>query len=131
MGQMILSGGDTEKDLAFKKSEVTHIRLVLAWMRCQYMLDEDMQHGFADAAKFLVDVGEMTEEQARQQLARKVDEIRQVPKYVRHGVKMLTKMLREHDKRGDVVDAEVVECEPLALPSNVELTGACAPKVGD
>lgn len=126
MGKMVLNGGSTERDLEFKKSEVTHLRLVLAWMRCQYMLDEDMQHGFADAAKFLVDVGEMTEEQARQQLARKADEIRQVPKYVRHGVKMLTKMLREHEKRGNVVDAEVVsnrlECAPLALPPNVKVS---------
>lgn len=107
-GQLILSGGSTERDVVFKKSEVTHLRLILAWMRCEYMLDEDIQHGFSSSVKWMLENGHITEEQARTSLARKADEIRRVPLYVRQGVKMLTRMLREHEKRGDIVDSSCV-----------------------
>lgn len=122
MGKLVLNGGSAERNLEFKKSEVTHLRLVLAWMRCEYMLDEDMQNGFSESMKLCVDNGMVTEEKARTMLARKAGEIRYVPQYVHHGVKMLTKMLREHDKLGDMVDGEVIgnrlERKPLALPPN-------------
>jgi len=113
MGKLVLSGGSTEKDLEFKRSEVNHMRLVLAWLRCEYMLDEDMQRGYASTAKELFDAGFTTEEEATTMLARKAEEIRHVPKYVRHGVKMLTKMLRDHDRLADAMDGEIIgdKCE--------------------
>ena len=116
MSKLILSGGDVEKDLAFKKSEVTHMRLVLAWLRCEYMLDEDMQKGFVSAAKCLVDAGATTQAEADAMLVRKAEEITHVPHYVRHGVKMLTRMLREHDKQAGVVDGEVISEPRLPAP---------------
>jgi len=115
MSQLILSGGSTEKDLQVKKSEVNHLRLLLAWMRCEYMLDEHMQAGYAEGAKMLLDAGCITEDQARTHLARQADEIRRVPLYVRQGVKMLTRMIHEHEKCGDVVDGEVLK-NRLAKP---------------
>ena len=117
MGKLILHGGNIEKDLELKNSEVTHMRLVLAWMRCEYMLDEDMQAGYVSAAKELVEHGFTSEEEARTMLARKAEEIRHIPKYVRHGVKMLTKMLREHEKRSGVVDGEVIKQDRLPSPN--------------
>lgn len=120
-GKLILSGGSTEKDLEFRKSEVNHLRLMLAWMRCEYMLDEDSQSGFADAARMCVEHGITTEDDARKLLARKAEEIRHVPQYVRQAHKMLSKMLRAHEKRGDVVDVEAatnrLTQEPAKLPA--------------
>lgn len=120
-GKLILSGGSTEKDLEFRKSEVNHLRLMLAWMRCEYMLDEDSQAGFADAARMCVEHGLTSEDEARKLLARKAEEIRHVPQYVRQAHKMLSKMLREHEKRGDVVDVEAatnrLTQEPAKLPA--------------
>jgi hypothetical protein len=104
MSHLTLKGGDAEKDLQFKKSEITHLRLLLAWMRCEYMLDENSQAGYAQGAKELVDHGYISEEKAKTMLTQKADEIKKVPKYIRQSVKMLTKMLAEHDKKGDIVD---------------------------
>ena len=107
-GQLILSGGDTEKDLQFKKSEVNHMRLLLGWMRCEYMLDEHMQAGYIKGAKSMVDIGAITEDQGMHHLAKQADEIRRVPLYVRQAVKMLSNMINEHDKNGNTVDGEVI-----------------------
>ena len=109
MSNLILSGGDTEKDLQFKRSEVNHLRLLLGWMRCEYMLDEDMQRGYADGTKWSVDNGHISQERGEQSLTKKANEIKRVPLYVRQGVKMLTKMLREHEKLGDTFDGEVMK----------------------
>ena len=109
MSKLILSGGTTDKDLYMKNSEVTHMRLVIGWLRCEYMLDEHMQAGYAQGTKQCVDGGYITEDQGREHLARQEEKIKHVPKYVRHGVKMLTKMLHEHEKRSGVIDAEVIK----------------------
>jgi len=93
--------------LQFTETEVKHLRLVLGWMRVEYCLDEDMQRGSLQAIKSLMDAGVMSQEDADHAVARRADQIKQVPKYVRHGIKMLTKSVREHDGvKGDVVDAE-------------------------
>lgn len=103
-----LSGGDIEHDLEFRKSEVEHLRRLLAWMRTEYMLDESSQKGFVHGAQQLL-AGGLADEASVRAVAQEADaRIQQVPQYVRQGVKMLTKMLAEHDKRGDTVDAEVV-----------------------
>lgn len=115
---MKLNGGDAENDLEFKRSEVNHLRLVLAWMRTEYMLDEDVQKGFAESAVKMVELGFSTEEKSKKILADQAAKIRHVPNYVRQGVKMLTKMLREHEKRGDVTDGEVMK-NRLDSPSGV------------
>lgn len=107
-GKLMLSGGDTEKDLEFRKSEVEHLRRLLAWMRTEYMLDEHMQAGYVEGLRSSLEKGFATDEQAKEIALQADARIKQVPQYVQQGIKMLTKMLREHDKRGDTVDAEVV-----------------------
>ena len=115
MPQMILHG-EHEKDIQVKKSEVNHLRLLLAWMRCEYMLDEDMQKGYAKGATEMVRLGFSTEESAREILVSKAAEIRHVPIYVRQAVKMLTAMIREHDKAGDTVDAQRIPNRLESMP---------------
>ena len=86
-------------------AEVKHLRQTLAWMRCEYMLDEDMQRGALSAVKTLMDSGDISRADAERAVAERADQIKQVPKYVRQAVKMLTKALREHDGvKGDIVD---------------------------
>lgn len=118
-GKLILSGGDAEKDLEFRKSEVEHLRRLLAWMRVEYMLDEHMQSGFTNGLRNSLDAGIASEDRLRELAVEQAAKIEHVPLYVRQGIKMLTKMLREHDKRGDTVDVELasnrVEAKPLAL----------------
>ena len=98
----------------FTEAEVTHMRKLLAWMRCEYMLDEDMQRGSLSAVKELLDAGDITQEQAELQVARRADQIKQVPKYVRQAVKMLTKAVREHDGvKGAVVDVAARDVQEL------------------
>ena len=105
---LILHGGVVEADCELKRSEVTHLRLLLAWLRCEYMLDDSSQRGIIDAVKFLVESGHSNEEEGRQILMARADELRHVPHYIQHGIKMLTKLLQAHDARGDTVDGEVM-----------------------
>ena len=94
--------------LQLTDAEVTHLRKTLAWMRCEYMLDEEMQRGSVEAIKTLMEHGDITQEEAHNALAKRADQIRQVPKYIRHAIKMLTKAVHEHDgTKGDVVDASM------------------------
>jgi ribosomal protein S13 len=109
VSQLILRGGDTERDCPLKPSEVNHLRLMLAWMRVEYCLDEHMQLGYKQGAEICVESGFTTEERARELLANKAAQIRHVPQYVRQGIKMLTKLLREHEKSSGIVDGEVIE----------------------
>ena len=86
-------------------AEVKHLRQLLAWMRCEYCLDEDMQRGALDSVKLLMDAGHITEHQAQQQIANRAEKIQRVPNYVRQAVKMLTKKIREIDGvKGAVLD---------------------------
>lgn len=92
--------------LQLTEAEVKHLRLVLAWVRLEYMLDEDMQRGSLEAIKTLMDGGLISQEQAENQVAKRAEQIKQVPKYVRHGIKMLTKAVRQHDgHKGEIVVA--------------------------
>lgn len=114
---LILSGGDVEKDLQMKRSEINHLRLLLGWMRCQYMLDENMQRGFLEAAKWCADNGVATEERSMALVRQQAEKIDHVPKYVRQAVKMLSKAVHDHEKNGDMVDGEpAMRILPTAPP---------------
>lgn len=107
-GTLKLSGGDAEHDLEFRKSEVEHLRRLLAWVSTEFMLDEHAQAGVTDALKQALSQG-LADETDIQAVAKQADaRIQQVPKYVQNAIKMLQKMLAAHDRRGDTVDAEVV-----------------------
>jgi hypothetical protein len=96
-------------------AEVNHLRQLLAWMRCEWCLDDDMQRGSLSAVKSLMDSGDITEQQAHQQLSGRAAQINTVPKYVRQAVKMLTKTIREFDgQKGSAVDVEVRDVQELS-----------------
>lgn len=102
--QMILADDDAAMPL--KDSEVNHLRLVLAWMRTEWMLDEDAQRGLLKGAAMCVEHGFASPEKAGEIVAESAVKVNQVPAYVRHGVKMLTKALQQHEREARIVDAQ-------------------------
>lgn len=95
-------------------AEITHLRQLLAWMRCEYCLDEDMQRGALGAVKSLMNAGYINDHQAQQLLANRAELINKVPKYVRQSVKMLTKKVREIDGvKGEILSVSMRDVEEL------------------
>lgn len=102
---LLLNGDNNTPSLPMTDSQVNHLRRLLAWLSCEYMLDEDMQRGLLQGASMCVTHGITTPEQAGQTLQERAEQINHVPAYVRQGVKMLTKALRDHDKKAGIVEA--------------------------
>lgn len=105
MSTLILSGDENIPDLPMAESEVNHLRRMLAWMRVEYMLDDDMQRGYVSGLSACVRMGEITGGHASDLLMEKADEIKRVPAYVRQAVRMLTKAIREHERASGVVES--------------------------
>lgn len=103
-GALTLTGDDNNVAMPMTDAQINHLRRVLAWMRTEYTLDEHMQAGYVKGCTEMVKHGLSTPECASQVLQSKADEINRVPAYVRQGVKMLTKALREHDAKTGVVE---------------------------
>jgi hypothetical protein len=101
---MILTGDNNVPAMPMTEAEVNHLRRLLAWMRCEWTLDEDMQRGYLLGAHESVVLGIATPERASAVVQDKADQINRVPIYVRQAVKMLTKALREHEKRSGIVE---------------------------
>lgn len=102
---LTLTGDDNTPAMSTTEAQVNHLRRLLAWMRCEYMLDEDMQRGYLQGAASCVAHGFNTPEQAGAHLQEKAREINRVPAYVRQAVKMLTKAIRDHEKAAGIVDS--------------------------
>lgn len=113
---MKLEGDENVPSVDLKESEVNHLRQLLAWVRCEYTLDEDMQRGYLKAANECVRHGIATPERAEELVTDVAKRINHVPKYVRQAVKMLTKALRDHEIRSKVIDG-----------SSKTATGKCGP----
>ena len=100
---MILTGDDNVPAMPMTDAQVNHLRRLLAWMRTEWMLDEDSQRGYlkgtAHALAFGVDA-----ERVNAVVQEGVDQVNSVPQYVRQAVKMLTKALREHEAASGVVE---------------------------
>ena len=105
MTPMILSGDDNTPAMPLTDAEVNHLRRVLAWMRCEWTLDENMQSGMMDAITMLHAHGDITPEQASTAVQEQAEKINRCPAYIRQGVKMLTKALRTHEKQSGIVEA--------------------------
>jgi hypothetical protein len=103
---MNLTGDTNTPALPMTEAEVNHLRRLLAWMRCEWTLDEDMQRGYLQGASAAVQYGSATPEQASVIVAEKAAHINRCPAYVRQAVKMLTKALRDHERAAGIVDAE-------------------------
>ena len=100
--------------MKLEKSEINHLRRLLAWMRVEYCLDENAQRGGLTAIKEMLDAGHISQEQAYVAMSRNADQIRQVPAYLRQGIKMLTKSLQTHDGvKGSVVDVATRDVQSI------------------
>lgn len=104
--KMILAGDNNTPAMPMTDAEMNHLRRLLAWMRCEWMLDGNMQAGCVDTAAWLVEHGHTTPEAAGAMLTERAAKINECPACVRQAVKMLTKALREHERRSGIVDAE-------------------------
>lgn len=102
---LILTGDNNIPALPMTEAQANHLRRLLAWLRCAYMLDEHMQRGFMLGAALSVQHGATTPERAGEILRQQADKINQVPAYVRAAHKMLSKALLEHDKKSGIVEA--------------------------
>lgn len=103
---MTLTGDNNVPAMPMTDAEVNHLRRLLAWMRCEWMLDEDMQRGVLNAVEWLSADGAISHEQASAAIAERAEKINRCPAYVRQAVKMLTKALRQHEQRSGVEDAQ-------------------------
>ena len=101
---MTLTGDTNVPDMPLTDAQVNHLRRLLAWMRCEWMLDPDMQRGMLSAVDSLGAMGAITPEQATAAVAKRSDQINRCPGYVRQAVKMLTQALRQHDQRSGVIE---------------------------
>ena len=102
--QLVLTGDGNIPAMPLTDAEVNHLRRLLAWMRVEYMLDENSQAGFLEAAAFCIKEGLSTEDRVNTLVEERGRKINQVPKYLRQGIKMLTKKLHAHDRNSGIVD---------------------------
>ena len=102
---MILTGDGNVPAMPMTEAQVNHLRRLLAWMRCEWMLDEGMQRGYLLGASGALSQGQATQERASVAVQQAADRINSVPIYVRQAVKMLTQALRDHEAQSGVVDA--------------------------
>ena len=102
---MELSGDANVPALPMTDAEVNHLRRLLAWIRCEYMLDESMRRGFVDGLALTVQHDMQSADEASVMLQKKADEINKIPSYVRQAVKMLTKAMSDHDRQSGIVDS--------------------------
>lgn len=101
---LTLTGDTITPEMPLTDAQVNHMRRLLAWMRGEYMLDEDMQRGLIRGVSMCVEHGIATPEKASELVQERVDQVNRVPAYVRQAVKMLTKALRDHERKAGIVE---------------------------
>jgi hypothetical protein len=104
MSELVLSGDSNVLAMPLSDSEVNHLRRLLAWMRTEYMICEHMQRGAVEGALAVVESYPHLAETASAVLGDMAAEANKVPRYVRQGVKMLTKKLLAHDTQSGIVE---------------------------
>lgn len=120
---LILAGDNNIPALPMTEAQVNHLRRLLAWLDCEYMLDEHMQRGFMEGAALSVQHGAATPERAGEILQQQADKINQVPAYVRQAHKMLSKALLEHDRQAGVVETRRPDENLQAMPASEQPAG--------
>lgn len=101
---LVLTGDENLPDMPMTQAQVNHLRQLLAWMRCEYFLDEDMQRGFISGAASSVQEGVATPEKVSEVVQQQAAKVASVPLYVRQAHKMLSKALSKHDTKSGIVD---------------------------
>ena len=128
--KLILGGDNNIPAMPMTVAQVNHLRRLLAWLRCEYMLDENMQRGFISGAALSVQHGWSTPERAGEILQQQAAKINQVPAYVRQAHKMLSKALLEHDRQAGVVETRWSDEDLQAMPASEKPAGAAGvPKI--
>jgi len=105
MNPMMLSGDENTPAMPLTEAQVNHLRRLLAWMRVEYMLDESMQRGYLEGVALCAMHGIGTQERRDELVQEKAKQINHVPIYLRQGIKMLTKALRDHEKQSGIVES--------------------------
>jgi hypothetical protein len=75
-------------------------------MRFEGTLDENMQAGMMDALEWMHSTRDITDQQASSAIQERAEKINKCPVYVRQAVKMLTKALRDHERKAGIVEQE-------------------------
>lgn len=102
---LVLTGDNNIPAMPMTEAQVNHLRRLLAWLDCEYMLGEDRQRGLITAVVKCRDMTIATGRDAKELLREKAEQVNQVPAYVRQAHKMLSKALLEHDKKSGIVEA--------------------------
>ena len=95
---------DIRPAMALTETQVNHLRRLLAWMRCEWMLAPDAQRGVVGAVEWMANAGHLTPEQAGTALQERADKINRCPAYVRQAVKMLTKAILDYESGAGIVE---------------------------
>jgi len=103
--KLILTGDENNAAMPMTDAEVNHLRRMLAWMRLEYNLSEEGQRGMMTGLHMAVEAGASVE-RAQAVLDDQVERIQRVPAYIRHGIKMLTKAVHDHDAKTRVINHE-------------------------
>ena len=101
---LVLTGDENVPAMPMTDAQVNHLRRLLAWMRCKWMLDEDMQRGYVNGAAACVEHGVAMPQMAGDLLMERAAKIKECPAYVRQAVRMLTKAIRDHERASGIVE---------------------------
>lgn len=107
--------------MKLSKAEVNHLRLLLAWMRCDhgtFQSPEEIRETWKDLSAH--GIVPDAHNGSRERLMAHYNLSADVPKYIRHALKMLTAHLREYERAmgsGEIVSVE----ERKALLPRTEL----------
>lgn len=99
--------------MTLTKAQVEHLRRLLGWMRCDhgvFQSPEEIRETWKDLNAH--GVIPSADNETRERLMQHYNLSSDVPKYIRHALKMLTATLREHDEKmahGTTVSAELGE----------------------
>jgi hypothetical protein len=105
VSDLILSGDDNTPAMPMTEAEVNHLRRVLAWLRRE--MGQEPAEMVAMVNDMAAKLGPLEDpEGARMRLQSGYDHAASYPAYVRQGVKMLTKALRQHESRAGIVEAK-------------------------
>jgi hypothetical protein len=100
---LILAGDEINQPQELSDAEVNHLRRLIAWLECEYNLSEAGQRGFLAGAAIAASDPALRE-RAQTAVDEEVAKIARVPAYIRHGIRMLDKAVKDHDRKTKMVD---------------------------
>lgn len=104
MAQLVLLGDKNNVAMPMTDAEVNHLRRLLAWIRLEYGLDDNVLKGTIAGAHKAVEHDPTLRAKGQEVVDETVAKIASVPAYIRQAVKMLTKAVRDHDAETRVVE---------------------------